>query len=310
MAGRAVPRGRRGRRAMERGRWALPAALALVLALLLSGCGESTNTSTGGAGGGQGAPPAAGAYPTPQEETFQGCPPQGDGGDTDLNLLKNRIDTGNWQPTTVADLLALTWPPGIEKARRASWPASDGTQIAQNEGRPVVVEGTLLLARHEGPESPNCHDQSARDFHMWLAASAEDSRANAVVVEVTPRVRAQHPNWQPDSQITGLAGHHVRISGWVMMDQEHPEQLHKTRGTLWEVHPVMKIEVEQGGQWVDLDGSSLRLQPVGSLGNTGSRAGPQGNNGSARSPTKSGGSKGRSHTTKKKKKKKRSTHSR
>ena len=27
----------------------------------------------------------------------------------------------------------------------------------------------------------------------------------------------------------------------------------KTRGTIWEIHPVTKIEVYQGGRWIDLD---------------------------------------------------------
>jgi hypothetical protein len=43
----------------------------------------------------------------PVEETFQGCPPQGDGGDAQLNLRKNRIDAGAWQPVSLASLLAL-----------------------------------------------------------------------------------------------------------------------------------------------------------------------------------------------------------
>jgi hypothetical protein len=30
----------------------------------------------------------------------------------------------------------------------------------------------------------------------------------------------------------------VRIRGWLMLDQEHPEQIGKTRGTLWEIHPI------------------------------------------------------------------------
>jgi hypothetical protein len=38
----------------------------------------------------------------------------------------------------------------------------------------------------------------------------------------------------------------------LMLDPEHPEQLGKTRGTLWEIHPVMRIEVRRGGRWGDL----------------------------------------------------------
>ena len=46
--------------------------------------------------------------PQPVTDYFHACPPSGDGGDPVLNTLKNRIDEANWQPTTVADLLALS----------------------------------------------------------------------------------------------------------------------------------------------------------------------------------------------------------
>jgi len=36
-----------------------------------------------------------------------------------------------------------------------------------------------------------------------------------------------------------------------MFDPEHPDQIKKTRATLWEVHPVLKIEVFQNGQWTE-----------------------------------------------------------
>jgi hypothetical protein len=39
----------------------------------------------------------------------------------------------------------------------------------------------------------------------------------------------------------------VRISGWLMMDPEHPDQIGNTRGTIWEIHPIMQIEVQESG---------------------------------------------------------------
>ena len=48
------------------------------------------------------------------------------------------------------------------------------------------------------------------------------------------------------------AGTKVRVSGWVMYDPEHPNMLRKTRGTLWEIHPVTKIEYMDGGAWKNL----------------------------------------------------------
>src|SRR6266511_1320986 len=65
------------------------------------------------------------AQPTPQEEEFHGCPREGRGGDTLLNLLKNRIDEGNWSATTVEQLLALKWPKGAENRRMSGWSAAD-----------------------------------------------------------------------------------------------------------------------------------------------------------------------------------------
>jgi hypothetical protein len=40
----------------------------------------------------------------------------------------------------------------------------------------------------------------------------------------------------------------IRATGWLMYNFEHHAQIAKTRGTLWEVHPVMKIEVFQSGE--------------------------------------------------------------
>ena len=42
-----------------------------------------------------------------------------------------------------------------------------------------------------------------------------------------------------------------------MLDPEHPDQVGKTRGTIWEIHPIMFIEVEQQGKWVSLDKLNL-----------------------------------------------------
>jgi hypothetical protein len=199
--------------------------------------------------------PAAAAWPTPQEETYMGCPPQGDGGDTQLNELKNRIDTGAWQSVPLSDLLKPTWPKGTESTRRSSWSSSDAATVAQNEGRPVQAEGYLLLVRHEGPESPNCHSATQRDYHTWISVSPGTTadRDHSLIAELTPRVVARNPGWGNQSAILKLTGQHVRLSGWLLLDQEHPEQMQKTRGTLWEIHPVMKIDVQQGGKWIDLE---------------------------------------------------------
>ena len=236
----------------------------ILLLLLASGCsgvgnglGSGGDTSGGSAGPGL---PSGSNRQNPGEITFNGCPPEGDGGDPILNRNKNRIDNGNYQPTSFNTILNLTWPQEIERRAHDTWSASAQAQVAQSEGLPVAVTGYLASVRQEGPETPNCHSATDADFHVWMLGQPGGlaDRAQAVVVEVTPRIRANHPQWTVNT-LTAIAqaGTSVRISGWLMLDPEHPEQLAKTRGTLWEIHPIMQIEISQNGQWVALDNGSV-----------------------------------------------------
>jgi hypothetical protein len=46
----------------------------------------------------------------------------------------------------------------------------------------------------------------------------------------------------------------VRFSGWLLFDPEHKNHLLRYRPTLWEIHPITKIEVKlPNGVWIDLD---------------------------------------------------------
>src|SRR6476659_7737970 len=74
--------------------------------------------------GGSGSPvglPAATFKQTAKQITFKGCPPEGDGGDPVLNLNKNRVDEGNYQPVAFNTLLELRWPQETERADHAKW---------------------------------------------------------------------------------------------------------------------------------------------------------------------------------------------
>ncbi len=194
--------------------------------------------------------------PTPKEIDFQGCPPEGDGGDPALNRLKNRIDDGEYIPVEFDAVAKLTWPQSVERKKRQNWSDGDTKSVARYEGIPISVSGYLAGAKEEGPESPNCHgaDHDFRDYHIWLVKSADDGRDKSIVVEVTPRIRVNHPAWNL-AALRKIAKEkdRVRISGWLMLDPEHPDQVGKTRGTIWEIHPIMKIEVDQNGGWVTLD---------------------------------------------------------
>src|SRR5258708_11617603 len=220
----------------------------------------------------------------PGEITFHECPPEGDGGDPVLNQNKNRVDDGKYQPTDSHTILALPWPQEGERPAHDTWSSDQQNQVAQAEGLPVSVVGYLALARQEGPEPPNCHSTTDVDFHIWLIDHAGGSadRVASIVVEATPRVRVNHDQWTVNNLLAiAQAGTQVRISGWLMLDPEHPEQIDKTRGTLWEIHPIMQIEMSQNGQWVPLDNGSV---PQG--GNTS----PSGNSASTKTSTSGAGS--------------------
>ncbi len=208
--------------------------------------------------------PQLSSKPNPQTGSYQGCPPQGDGGDKDLNVLKNRTDMAAWYPVAINSILSLSWPPGIGGKRRATWSPAETAEIARYEGIPVQLEGWLAGAKQEGPESPNCHAQDDVDNHLWIVDDPRKDRSKSVVVEITPRVRSTHPGWAFERVSPLVDGKtKVRISGWLMLDQEHPDQVNKTRGTIWEVHPIVLIEVQKNEGWVSLDTGKVFSLPGG-----------------------------------------------
>jgi len=194
--------------------------------------------------------------PKPRVGTYKGCPPEGDGGDPAMNRFKNRTDEAEYVPVDFDAVFDLTWPKDIERRNRDRWSTEDTATIAQYEGLPISIEGYLVQGRESGEESPNCHGTANDevDWHVWMTKKTGEDRTKSIVIETTPRVRAQHPNWSL-RQVSALArdGLRVRISGWLFMDPEHPDQIGKTRGTIWEIHPIMEMEVQVDGAWVSLD---------------------------------------------------------
>ncbi|MGE5431501.1 MAG: hypothetical protein ACM3QX_10525 [Syntrophomonadaceae bacterium] len=194
--------------------------------------------------------------PQPRYAAFKGCPPEGDGGDPDLNRNKNRIDEGSYIPVEFDAILNLKWPKSTERRDHKNWSSDDRREIEKYEGIPVSVEGYLFGAKQSGPESCNCHgaDKEFRDYHVWLVKNEGDDRTGSIVTEVTPSLRANHPNWDlKNLNKIARSRQKVRVSGWIMFDPEHPDQVGKTRGTIWEIHPIMRIEVNQNGKWVNID---------------------------------------------------------
>ena len=117
-----------------------------------------------------------------------------------------------------------------------------------------MVESVLIVAaKPQGPETTNGHRKELRDAHLWIVDAQEQTRAQAVVAEVTPRGLSSNRSWRLRC-LKRLAdrGARVRLTGWLMRDPEHPDQLGKTRGGLWAIPPVTTLEVFSGGRGIEL----------------------------------------------------------
>ncbi len=197
----------------------------------------------------------------PSTGDFAGCPPEGRAKsakgffDPALNRRKNR----DVPPSTyvVRDLPAvITNPPvvvAMGKHARSAWTQEARDAVSDWEATGASVEGRLIAIRTQGPESCNCGSATDVDTHMWIATQASASaKPSSLVVEISPRTQALY-HWD-HATLVKLAkqGAQVRISGWMLWDEEHGSEVGKSRGTLWEVHPIHKIEAFQNNNWVDL----------------------------------------------------------
>jgi len=182
------------------------------------------------------------------ENGNQACGPTGDAADNKrqaLNTNKNRTD----QPGE-SDYVEISWD------NLSNLPSD---HVDDFQGAPVSVIGFLshqIKVENSGSgESTNCHlhGDNEVDWHIYLTKSPARPISEAIIVETTPRTRPLH-KWT-----TGMlspfvdANTRVRISGWLMFDVEHVGAIGTQRGTVWEVHPITRIQAEKNGQWVDLD---------------------------------------------------------
>jgi hypothetical protein len=246
---------------------------------------QQSPPTNGGSGGTtpEGAPATAILHdwekPAPQSASFESdegtCGETGDGGDTDTNRRKNRTDVpGSYHPVTWDAINTLDYAKGAPKSR-IDWTPAQLATITPVGGAAISVEAYLYKVKVEsssvnaksGGESTNCHARLANDvdWHIPLTANVGEGENMAIIVETTPRVRRQHPNWTT-AQLKPWTSHigskanatynqqKMRISGWLMLDPEHQDMINESlHSTLWEIHPITKIEVWNNGAWVDLD---------------------------------------------------------
>lgn len=205
--------------------------------------------------------------PAPVSKVFQeskgACAAQGSGGDTATNLRKNRTDLlPAPHDVTWAAINSLRFPAADRS--RLSWTSAQLKQIQPFEGvalRVVAYLSHQVKVETEGSgEATNCDsiEPTEVDWHIYLTEKPKQPIGKAVIIETTPRVRAAH-HW--DNKVLARwvdTNQPVRVSGFLMLDPEHRDVVGTERSTVWEIHPITKIEVCktatcQESEWADLD---------------------------------------------------------
>ncbi len=201
--------------------------------------------------------------------TGDSCGPFGGGGtsvDSLTNVHKNRGDVPTvyhavaWEAIGDSVNLPYLRPAPVTRMR---WTQENIARIiAPWEGIPVSVVGYIRKISPQGSnrESTNCRltGEANTDWHLALVKDFDDPESEAIVTEPTPRgkqmangkwTRARLRNYEnPDSPADS-----VRISGFLLYDPAHPGHLRRFRKTLWEIHPITRIEVWRDGAWRDLE---------------------------------------------------------
>jgi hypothetical protein len=182
-------------------------------------------------------------------------------------ILKNRSDVPTVShAVTFAALEALPFKIGGLGADRTGtgWTKAQKTAVGRFEGIPLTITGFLAAVKTQGGssggEGTNCKftGEANTDWHMALVRTHRDSEPHALVVEPTPRIKRKHPNWRKSTLTPWIGAERqrtdsVRITGFLFYDPDHANHLRRFRRTMWELHPVTRIEVFQGGAWVDVD---------------------------------------------------------
>lgn len=127
----------------------------------------------------------------------------------------------------------------------------------------VYIEGYILDIQDGGSESCNCHSAIYKDTHIYIVQNSigdvtkmtkkdlldikKKDQSQAIIVEATPRFRSTLGSTE---ELEKYIGKHVRIYGYLFRDDEHwpNSTIDKGKGnlwrhTVWEIHPVTKIEI-------------------------------------------------------------------
>jgi hypothetical protein len=187
-------------------------------------------------------------------DEYNDCGLEGDAKRADvrgLNTHKNRYDFPD--STQIDHLVTL-------QAMLA--PGDDRNRFQMDKA--AEITGYVIDVKVGGDESCNCHARNMedRDTHIELVIPLNEiddknviDEKNCVIVEITPRMRAimaqKGIDWSTDNIRKTYKGHMVKVSGWLLFDEEHinqaintaPDNFKDWRTTCWELHPVTSIEL-------------------------------------------------------------------
>lgn len=226
-------------------------ALIVTLIVSLAGCGALS--AIGGSNTNFFPPNLARA--TPLAKPYQGCPATGQGGDSALNALLNRTDDappGGYRQTDISTVMTIPTTPQAENKPRSAWTADEAKRVGLYEGAAVRTTGWVVAARQLGPDPANCGSAANRDWALWIGTGAGDAMNTTLIVILTPQVMAQRPGWT-DYSLKRIVGQVVRVSGYMLYDQEPSPVVGANRATTWVIGPVTHLETYYQNQWINLD---------------------------------------------------------
>lgn len=202
---------------------------------------------------------------------FSVCPAEGNGGTFARSYVrKNRLSVPcSYRTITPEQILALPLLPRDVRKLDASHPQRKFLEDA--EAIPVRLDGFLAMTKNAGAEGVNCSIAGRFDLRMEIVGrddvDPKTTRPRHIVTEATPWFRAVFTDWNPSflrdfaSYSNGFAGGfqrdpvRVRIYGHLFFDEAHltDGSIGSVRGTVWEVHPVTRIEVFENGAFRAVD---------------------------------------------------------
>src|SRR6185437_5137424 len=200
---------------------------------------------------------AASALPsnTPTPAELHGCTPEAAGGDPALNALKDRItQVRDPASASIQQVFDFSAPSILTDLPRAKSPEPDRGLAAAHDQSGVVVTGYLVAATFRPNETWNCRNARWRDIRLILADSPQPASTDTLFAVVTPAWQDANAAWdQPTLRKLAAARSKIRITGWMLYANDDAVDLTRGRRTLWEIHPVTRIEIATtDGGWQEI----------------------------------------------------------